>query len=113
LVRTDVFDYAEEIPMTEWDDSMWRKFAYDLEHIVELRAEQKRQENLKLLSEMKDKMVLDAKDIEVAMSCGKRQAYELMRSSTFPSFKWNSKHYVSKNKFLEWVDKQAGRELKI
>lgn len=53
------------------------------------------------------------RDIKNIFKCGINQAYSLMNSKCFPSFKINKKIYVSKDKLEEWVEKNAGKDIKI
>jgi len=45
--------------------------------------------------------------------CGKNQAYELMNSDCFPSFKINCKLLVYKNKLEEFLNKNTGKTVHV
>ena len=52
-------------------------------------------------------------DIQNIFKCGKRQAYELVNSQNFPSFRINSKIYVDKNELEKWIKQQCRKQIKI
>ena len=56
-------------------------------------------------------VVYDTKDLQRILKCGQRQAYELMRSTSFPSIRLNSKHIISREKLIEWLNKNAGKTI--
>lgn len=58
-------------------------------------------------------VVYDTKKLQAILNCGRRQAYELMNSSTFPSFSINTKHYVYKEEFKNWLRLCKGRKIVI
>lgn len=63
---------------------------------------------------LNDKIVLYCvKDIQEIFKCGQRQAYAIMNSSTFPSFKINSKAYVYEKDLIKWIEKNKGKEIFI
>ena len=58
-------------------------------------------------------VVYDTKKLQAILNCGRRQAYELMNSNTFPSFSINTKHYVYKEDFENWLRHCKGRKIVI
>lgn len=58
-------------------------------------------------------IVYNVKDVQAIMNCGRRQAYELMNSKCFPSFRIGAKHYVYKEKFVEWLMKNTGKKITL
>ena len=52
-------------------------------------------------------------DIQNIFKCGKRQAYELVNSRNFPSFKINSRIYVDKIELEKWIKQQCGKVVRI
>ena len=48
-------------------------------------------------------------DIKRIFKIGRTNAYQLMTSSGFPSFRMNKKLYVEKEKLAEWVQKNSGK----
>ena len=48
-------------------------------------------------------------DIKRIFKIGRTNAYQLMTSSGFPSFRMNKKLYVEKEKQAEWVQKNSGK----
>jgi len=48
-------------------------------------------------------------DIKRIFKIGRTNAYQLMTSSGFPSFRMNKKLYVEKEKLEEWVQKNSGK----
>jgi hypothetical protein len=68
---------------------------------------------LKQPIDSQDLVIYDVNDIQRIFKCGKRQAYNLMNSATFPSFRINTKHYITKEKLEKWAEKQAGKNVTI
>jgi len=54
-------------------------------------------------------IVYNTQDIQRILKCGRKQAYELMCSSCFPSFRINTKHLIAKVKFDQWLEKNTGK----
>lgn len=62
----------------------------------------------------KNKIVLyNVNDIREIFKCGRRQAYELMNSDTFPSFRINTKLLVSKIELEKWIGATKGKTVEI
>lgn len=55
-----------------------------------------------------DIILYTVKDIKKIFGMGINQAYALMNSNCFPSFKINSKAYISKDSLIEWIQKNNG-----
>jgi predicted DNA-binding transcriptional regulator AlpA len=53
--------------------------------------------------------MLTVKDIQSIFGMGKNQAYALMNSSGFPSFRINDRIYVSEDALNEWVKTYIGK----
>lgn len=107
-----IFSYLKDPEfLTRSED--WNKYLYDIEHLSELKAELKRQDNLQRLAQIKDKIVLDTDDIQTIFNCGQRQAYEIMNLSSFPSFKLGTKLQVYKKSLEEWLENQEHREINL
>jgi len=60
-----------------------------------------------------DPVIYTVKDIQRIFKCGKNQAYELMNSDCFPSFKINCKLLVYKNKLEEFLNKNTGKTVHV
>lgn len=60
-----------------------------------------------------DTVLYTPQDIKNIFHIGINQAYALMNSSCFPSFKINKKLLVSKNTLDEWLEKNKGKNIKI
>ena len=57
-----------------------------------------------------DKLVLyNVGDIQEIFQIGRTQAYKLMNSAGFPSFRMNNRLYVHKEKLESWINKYTGR----
>lgn len=54
-----------------------------------------------------DKLVLSVADIQQALGCGRRQAYELANSADFPAIRLGRKIVIPRDAFLRWLEKQA------
>ncbi|MFW5795257.1 MAG: helix-turn-helix domain-containing protein [Bacillota bacterium] len=50
---------------------------------------------------------MNAKDISNYLRVNVNKAYELFHREDFPSLKFGGRYIISKNKFLEWLDKQT------
>lgn len=57
--------------------------------------------------------LLTVADIQEIFNCGRRQAYELVNASCFPSIKINNKILVPEHKLKEWLDKNIGKQIYI
>ena len=55
-------------------------------------------------------MVLDVKELQRALGIGKDTAYNLMRSSAFPSMKIGAKYVVEKDALKHWLQRYQGKE---
>lgn len=47
--------------------------------------------------------ILTVKYIQEIFSCGKRQAYELMRVPGFPAIKLGGRYFISSKEFERWL----------
>lgn len=56
-----------------------------------------------------DIIVYTVNDIQNILSLGKTRTYELMRSDGFPSFRLNSRLYVTKENFEKWLSKYTNK----
>ena len=54
-------------------------------------------------------LMLNATDLEHALGISRSSAYELMKEKGFPSLKIGSRIVVPKDKFIEWVERNAGK----
>lgn len=111
-----IFSYLKDpefLTNPENSSKDWEKYIYDLEHLSELKSEQKRKDNLQRLSEIKDKIVLDTDDIQTIFNCGQRQAYEIMNLASFPSFKLGTKLQVYREALEKWLSEQEFREINL
>lgn len=54
-----------------------------------------------------EKMVLTASDIQTALGIGRRQTYELLNRSDFPTIRLGKKIIVPREAFLRWLDAQT------
>ena len=59
-----------------------------------------------------DIIVYTVKDIQQILSLGKTRAYELMRSDGFPSFKLNSRLYVTKQNFEKGINTRTNKNFR-
>ena len=57
--------------------------------------------------------LLTPKDIQRIFSIGKNRAYELMRSSGFPTIRIGNRLYVTKDSLDEWLSTYEGRTFLI
>lgn len=55
----------------------------------------------------------DVNEIKKIFSCGKNTAYDIMNSSGFPSIRVGRKIFVEKEEFEKWLQKNAGKRIKI
>lgn len=53
-----------------------------------------------------DVVLYTVKDIRVMFHCGRDKAYNIMRSSGFPSFRIENTLYVEKGELIKWIDRQ-------
>lgn len=60
-----------------------------------------------------DPVVYTAKDLQRILKCGRRQAYELMRSSAFPAIQIGAKRIVERSAFEQWLIHNQGRKFLI
>jgi len=58
-------------------------------------------------------IMYNAKDIQNIFKCGKRQAYELIHTSGFPSLRIGKKILIEKQALIKWLDKNKGKEILI
>lgn len=54
-------------------------------------------------------LMLNATDLKHALGISISSAYELMKEKGFPSLKIGSRIVVPKDKFIEWVEQNAGK----
>lgn len=57
--------------------------------------------------------VYTTKDVKRILKCGQRQAYELMNSNDFPSFRINKKLLVERNQFEKWMNRNIKKTVNI
>jgi hypothetical protein len=107
-----IFSYLKDPDFLSRSED-WDRYAYDIEHLSELKAQLKREDNLRRLAEIKDKIVLDAEDIRDIFDCGQRQAYEIMNLESFPSFRLGSKLQVYRRSLEEWLNDQKYRQINL
>lgn len=55
-----------------------------------------------------DPIVYTIDDIQKILKIGRTNAYQLMSSKDFPSFRLNKKWLVSKEKLDDWINKYSG-----
>lgn len=65
---------------------------------------------MKQIVQDRDTIVYTVEDIQRIFKIGKNNAYQLLSSSGFPSFRLNKKMFVSKEKLDEWISKNSGKE---
>jgi hypothetical protein len=56
--------------------------------------------------------MLNAKDVERYMRISRAEAYEQMHSEGFPLIRIGKRMLAPRDKFLEWVEEQVGRQTK-
>ena len=56
-------------------------------------------------------IMYNTRDIQNIFKCGKRQAYELIHTSGFPTIRIGKKLLVEKQALLKWLDKNRGKEI--
>lgn len=54
-----------------------------------------------------EKLILTVTDVQQALGCGKRQAYELANRADFPTIRIGRKIVIPRDAFLRWLDKQT------
>lgn len=59
---------------------------------------------------MESRIVMTADEVRQALGIGRRQVYDLLNRSDFPSIRLGRKILVPRDAFLRWLDKQAGSE---
>ncbi len=55
--------------------------------------------------------VLTVKDLCATLKLGKHQAYALMNSKAFPSYRIGSKYFVTEEALKEWLKKIEGKKI--
>ncbi len=58
-------------------------------------------------------VIYSVKDIQKILGCGEKFAYKLKRSNCFQSIKINSKYIITKQKLNDWLEKNAGKGIRI
>ncbi len=53
-------------------------------------------------------LMLDVKLVKDILGISQTSVYELMKRNDFPSMKIGGRYIISKEKFIEWIDKQSG-----
>lgn len=59
---------------------------------------------------MESRIVMTADEVRQALGIGRRQVYDLLNRSDFPSIRLGRKILVPRDAFLRWLDNQAGSE---
>ena len=77
-----------------------------MKELVELEAQENNIDKLEAL-------VYTVEDIKQLLHIGTTQAYNLMRSSAFPSFQINSKHYITKENLNKWLNQHTNKKFII
>ena len=54
----------------------------------------------------KDPVIYTVQDIKRIFKCGQRQAYELVKTPGFPSFRVGTKLLVEREALLKWIEEQ-------
>ena len=63
--------------------------------------------------EARQKKLLTVEDIQCIFKIGKTTAYQLMRSSEFPTLRINHRLYVSPEALDDWIKTYSGRQFLI
>lgn len=66
-----------------------------------------------LAQQESDIKLLTVNDIQKIFNCGRRQAYELVNATCFPSIKINNKILIPEHKLKDWIDKNIGKQIYI
>lgn len=59
---------------------------------------------------MESRIVMTADEVRQALGIGRRQVYDLLNRSDFPSIRLGRKILVPRDAFLRWLDNQSGSE---
>lgn len=59
-----------------------------------------------VLMDNKDPVLYTVQDIKRIFKCGQRQAYELVKTPGFPSFRVGTKLLVEREALLKWIEEQ-------
>lgn len=54
----------------------------------------------------KDPVLYTVQDIKRIFKCGQRQAYELVKTPGFPSFRVGTKLLVEREALMKWIEEQ-------
>lgn len=55
-------------------------------------------------------LTLNAEKIAAVLSISRSGAYSLLRSESFPTIQIGNRKLVSKDRFIDWMNKQANKE---
>jgi hypothetical protein len=55
-------------------------------------------------------LTMNATDVAVALRISKAAAYQLLRSSGFPTIHIGTRQLVGKDRFIQWMEKQAEKQ---
>ena len=59
-----------------------------------------------VLMDNKDPVLYTVQDIKRIFKCGQRQAYELVKTPGFPSFRVGTKLLVEREALMKWIEEQ-------
>lgn len=65
------------------------------------------------MSELKDDDVLTVDDVKKHLGLGTNNAYKLFQSSTFPSYKIGTHHYIRREAYEQWFNKLDNKKILI
>lgn len=51
------------------------------------------------------------KDVQTIFQCGRKKAYEIMRTPGFPSFTINTSMYVEKEELEKWIARSRNKTI--
>lgn len=60
-----------------------------------------------------DPVIYTTADIQRILKCGRRQAYDIMKSPAFPSIQIGTKYIVTKQSLEEWLIHNQGRRFLV
>jgi hypothetical protein len=55
-------------------------------------------------------LTMNATDVAAALRISKAAAYQLLRSSGFPTIHIGTRQLVGKDRFIQWMEKQAEKQ---
>lgn len=65
------------------------------------------------IPEKEEMKVMKVEDVKKALGIGNDKAYALMHSKGFPSTRIGKTYFITEEKFNEWLNKQAGKDIDI